>query len=51
MYNQDELVGYCIECKEPILSEDDFVKAKGNLYCLYCYQVKNNIVEELNFEE
>ena len=45
-----EIIGYCSSCKEPIFINDDFVKEKNILYCMYCYKVENNIVEELNFE-
>ena len=51
MVNQDELLGYCVECKDPITVNDDYVKDRGKLYCTYCYKVKNSIVEELNFDE
>jgi len=51
MSNQDEILGYCIECKEPIMLEDDYVKDNGKVFCIFCYKIKNNIIEELDFEE
>lgn len=50
MDNQDKIIGFCRECKEPITLDDDYVKNGGKLYCGYCYKVMNNIVEELDFE-
>jgi hypothetical protein len=48
--NQDNIIGYCINCKDPITLEEDYVKDKGKLYCTYCYKTINYIVEELNLE-
>jgi len=50
-FDINNILGYCAECKEPILEDEDHVKDKGKLYCTYCYKVKNNIVEELDFDE
>ena len=51
MSNQDDLLGYCIECKEAITIEDDYIKDNGHIWCTYCYKAKNSIFEELDFEE
>ena len=48
--NIDNLIGYCVACKEPILITEDYVKDRGKLYCTYCYKVEHEIIEELNFE-
>jgi len=48
--NINDLVGYCTECKDPVLIDEDYVKDRGKLYCTYCYKAVNNIVEELEFD-
>ena len=48
--NINNIIGYCINCKDPILINEDYVKDRGKLYCTYCYKVENDIVEELEFE-
>jgi len=50
MSNQDNILGYCYECKCLITTDDDYVKDRGKIFCAYCYKVKNDIVEELNFD-
>ena len=51
MSNQDEILGYCHECKCLLTVDDDYVKDRGKLYCAYCYKSLNCIIEELNFDE
>jgi hypothetical protein len=51
MLNQDDILGYCHECKCLITINDDHMKDNGKIYCAYCYKSKNDIVEELNFDE
>ena len=48
--NHRDILGYCQECKEMVTSDDDHVIDNGKLYCTYCYKVKNNIHEELDFD-
>ena len=48
--NINDLIGYCSSCKEAIFIDDDYVKNNNNLWCIYCYNVEHNIVEELEFD-
>lgn len=49
--NFNNIIGYCKECKETVLITDDYVKNNGTVWCMCCYEVIHNIVEELNFEQ
>lgn len=46
----DNIIGYCYSCKDILLLKDDYIKANGRLYCIYCYKTEHNVVEELNFD-
>ena len=47
----DDVIGWCTYCKESICSIDDYVKKAGQFYHVDCWKLKNNFVEELEFDE
>ncbi len=49
--NLNDIIGYCKSCKDPVFLENDYVKNNGTLWCITCYEVEHDIIEELNFDD
>ena len=49
---EEGFIGYCDYCKEPILSDETFVRLPdGTLYHEFCWRQKNTFFDDLFFEE
>ena len=44
--NEQEIVGYCIYCKEPIYEDDAYVQKNGNMYHIDCWASMHNGLDE-----
>jgi len=45
-----DFIGFCVNCKDAVMSNDEYVNTRKGIYCLLCYHEKYNIIPELDFE-